>query len=745
MKAHRLTVRRYGLLALLTFLFIAFSLSRPANFMVTAQSVAPQGTLVELSQDDGVPDCAIGTGEGLNGKNFGWANKFKPSSYPATLRSVTVGFQRNLVNLEVIRDALYRIVVYADPENDGPAEGQEPIATFTGRVRGIDMFMTFNLITPVTIDSGSFVVGAIDDFGFGPLSALIDIPGKSNPRGSESYVSFDGGKNWQTQAEVFGGVPNCNGGAPVGAAGSWMIRATIETGTAAVPTVTKVKDPAAVEPWAVTVNAAGSEAVVANYVSDNLTVIKTADNSFQNLPVGDGPGGTADGPFGVAIDSLGTTYFVSLFGSNTIPSKEFPIDYATVGAGRVAVLAKQANGSFTQSFIAVGKGPKSPALGIVDGTTKLYVPCGGANRVDVINATTRTKLREVAVGVDPSSCTFALGRKKLYVTNFGDNTISVIDTRTDTKIKDIVIPNTVPPAPGMPPLPTLKNPIAAVISPTNGNLYVAFNSAADNPNGAIIEIDTCSDTLLRVVSDPATVGTPAGSAGASGIAAPTAPLTRNSTTGLTDGAGGGGGGIFGIAAFLTDKNSEVVFTNDGLGTVGVLDSRINQVVTAPALSSTNCPKPRGIATRTEILQTPDLSGSGTLYKLTAYVACGQPDNSVLVIKFPSLRENIDNVPVIESIELGKKFITIKGKGFSIDPRLEIVDPVTGVCLSFSKPAELGKDGAEIVQKATLTDGRKAKAVIKSGTTQIRVINFDGTVRLYSPFGGVSVAPGASPN
>ena len=543
MKAHRLTVRRFGLLALLVFLFIASALPQPTNFVVTAQSIAPHGTLVELSQDDGVPDCAIGTGEALNGKNFGWANKLTPPSYPATLRSVTIGFQRNLVNLEVIRDALYRIVVYGDPENDGPAQDQQPLATFTGRVRGIDLFMTFNLITPVTINSGSFVVGAIDDFGFGPIAALLDIPGKSTPRGSESYVSFNGGQTWRTQAAVFSGVPNCNGGAPETAAGSWMIRATIETGTAEVPTVTKIKDPAAVEPWGVTVNAVGSEAIVANYVSDNLTIIKTSDNTFQNLPVGDGPGGTPDGPYGVAVDLPGTTFFVSLFGSNTIPTKEFPIDYASVGAGRVAVLTKQANGTFTQSFIAVGKGPKTPALGTVDGITKLYVPCGGANRVEVINAATKTKVRDIAVGVDPSSCAFALGRKKLYVTNFGDNTISVIDTRTDTKIKDIVIPNTFPPAPGLPPWPTLKNPIAAVVSPTNGNLYVAFNSASDSPNGAIVEIDTCSDTLLRVVSDPATLGTPSGSAGASGIVAPTAPLIRNSTTGLTDGAGGGGGGI----------------------------------------------------------------------------------------------------------------------------------------------------------------------------------------------------------
>ncbi|MEW6129298.1 MAG: YncE family protein [Acidobacteriota bacterium] len=731
MKARPLTVRRLVLLALFAFLLTASSLIRPRQFVVTAQTVAPQGTLVELSLDDGQPECAAGTGDLLNGKNFGWANKLTPTVYPATLRTITIGFQRNIPDREVKRDALYRIVVYADPENDGPAQEQTPLAAFTGRVRGTESFMTFNLVTPVTIDAGSFVVGAIDDDGFGPLPAMVDIPGKSAQPGTESYLSFDGGVHWRTQASIFGSLPNCTGGAG-SAAGSWLIRATIETGTAETPTITKIKDPAAVEPWAVAVSANGAEAFVANYVSDNLTIVKTSDNSFINVPVGDGTGGAPDGPYGIAVDAANNLY-VTLFGSNTILTKEFPIDYATVAAGRVAVLSKQANGTYAQTFINVGKGPKTPALGMIDGTAKLYVPCGGDGRVDVINTATKTKIREIAVGVDPSSCTFSLGNSKLYVTNAGDGTISVIDTHTDTKIKDIVLPDTAPPAPGLPPLPALKNPVAATVSPTNGNLYVAFNDAAANPNGAIVEIDTCSDSFLRFVIDPATVGTPAGSAGATGIAAPTAPLTRNTTSGLTNEAGGGGGGIFGIASFLTDKNSEIVFTNDGLGIIGVIDSRIDQIVTAPAIAAANCPKLRGLATRTELLTAAGNPNQITGYKLTSFVACGQPDSSLLIVSVPSLRENIATVPVIDSLELGKKQILVKGKGFAQGTRLEVVDPASGICLSFTKAAHVNLEGTEIVQKAIVTDGRKARAVIPKGTrSPIRIINPDGTVRVYFP-------------
>src|SRR5262249_396859 len=161
-------------------------------------------------------------------------------------------------------------------------------------------------------------------------------------------------------------------------------------------------------------------------------------------------------------------------------------------------------------------------------------------RVDVINTATNEKVREIAVGNDPSSCAASLDGSKLYVTNSGDGTVSVIDTRTDTKIKDISIPPTTPAAPGLPPLPALKNPVSAVVSKSNGNLYVTYNGAVDSPNGAIVEINTCSDTLARVIIDPSTTGTPAGAAGATGIAAPTSALLRDAMTGTTPNAGGGG-------------------------------------------------------------------------------------------------------------------------------------------------------------------------------------------------------------
>ncbi len=747
MKPKIILARRLMLFALIASLLFVPMFHQTSTLTATAQDISPTGALQELSIDDGSGVCAAGTGANQNGKGFGWANKLTPTTYPATLRSVTIGFNRLVIGRSAVQDALYRIVVYADLEGDGPSNGQQPLATFTGRVRGeFNDFMTFNLISPVTINAGSFVVGAIDDFGFGQFPALIDVPGKSTPRGSESFVSFDAGGIWVTQASIFGTVPNCELNTPFPtAAGSWLIRATVESNPVDIPVVTRIKDPAAVEPWGVafgTTPQGVPEVLVTNYVSDNVTTIKTSDSSFQNLAVGDGPGGNADGPYGVVTNPGSGRVYVTLFGSNTIPSKEFPTDYSTVAAnGRVAVLERQSNGTYTQaSLITVGKGPKFAAYGgrgfiNTAFVEKLYVPCSGANRVDVINITTNQKVREIAVGNEPSSCTFSPLQGKIYVTNAGDGTISVIDVKTDTKIKDITIPTTAPPAPGLPPLPALRNPISGAISSTNNNLYVTYNGASDAPHGAIVEINTCSDSFVRFVTDQTITGTAAGSAGASGIPAPTAALTRDAGTGLTPNAGGGGGGPFGISSLTTTSglsSNLVMFTNDALGIVGAIDARIDQVVTAPPILLANCPKPRGVASQS----IPTSGLSPTL----AYVACGQPDNSVLAIRLPALRENITDVPMATLISVGKK-IFITGKGFVTGSRIEAIDPDTGLCLTFQNPPKVTNNGTELVQKSPLSDGRTIKSVFRGRGSPVyfRIINPDGSIRITS-VPGIAVDP-----
>ena len=56
-----------------------------------------------------------------------------------------------------------------------------------------------------------------------------------------------------------------------------MLRATVEVGTVDAFNVTKIMDPAAVEPWDVSIGSGA--ALVTNYVSDNMTVINPLGGS----------------------------------------------------------------------------------------------------------------------------------------------------------------------------------------------------------------------------------------------------------------------------------------------------------------------------------------------------------------------------------------------------------------------------------------------------------------------------------
>lgn len=726
-------------------LFVVFASALPhPSATVAAQDVTP-AALTELSIDNASSDsaslsCAFGlsdTPQTPRGQvQFSWANKLTPAAYPATLRAVTIGLNRlGPTGLEVLPDQLYRVAVYIDPENDGPADGQAPAATFIARARGREKVLTFNLAVPLQITSGSFVVAVIDEFKIAGFPAVYDTPGKSQPPGSASYISQDAGQHWVRVADLpFSDQGQCNH------PGSFFIRATVEAGTVAAFNVTKINDPAAVEPWDVSVG--NGMALVTNYVSDNLTIVNLSNNTLQNVALGDGPGGNADGPFGVigplfpgANAVAQVRVYVTLFGSNTIPSKEFPVDYSTVGEGRLVVLAQGPNNTYVPTVtINVGKGPRFPALVRVGGRAKIYVPCGGANRVDVIDAATNTKIAEIPVGLDPSSCIPGAGFTKLYVTNFGDGTISVIDTASDRKIKDIPRPSVPLPQPfgAMPATANvpLANPWRGAISPANGNLYITYWGTVGNlfPNGAIAEFDTCKDEFLRATLDDQTRGTPAGSVGSSGIAAPTAPLVRDSATGMTPGAGGGGGGPFSIVSGGT-SNHPMVFTNDGTGVVGMLDARIDQVVSVPLDGLTMCAKPRGVAVSIDPTNTA-INPPPLLAPRLAVIACGQPDNAVLLVKVPAVQaQPLAGFPVIESFTISDT-IRLVGSGFENGDRIEVLDQNTGACLTFNKPVKIKKGGAVLLQRGAMSNGRLPGEVTN---IVVRFVHQDGTILLLLPF------------
>lgn len=244
---NRLTVRSWkaesgtriaGALLILLFALVTCGVAIFSVFSTRgAQEVAKGNQLSDLSIDDGVAECSFGPPRSLKGKRgFGWVNKLTPSSYPAMLRSVTIGFERSPVGTAVQSDSLYRIIVYLDPEGDGPANGQAPNAAFIGRVHGNDQITTFNLIAPLSITNGSFAVGVIDEFGVADTLALFDTPGKSDPPGSESFFTLDGGGRWQK-------VSASPASSQIWSPGSFLIHATVELGTVDQLAILRIKQP----------------------------------------------------------------------------------------------------------------------------------------------------------------------------------------------------------------------------------------------------------------------------------------------------------------------------------------------------------------------------------------------------------------------------------------------------------------------------------------------------------------------
>ena len=204
---------------------------------------------------------------------------------------------------------------------------------------------------------------------------------------------------------------------------------------------------------------------------------------------------------------------------------------------------------------------------------------------------------------------------------------------------------------------------------------------------------------------------------------------RDPASGLTPGAGGGGGGPLGIASFLPRfavsgtvvTNPLMLFTNDGKGFVGVIDSRTNQVVSAPPIAVATCPKPRQLAL---VL---DQASS----RVIAYVACGQPDNSVLVVSVPGIPFQSDLPSSIEiNVISASDSLQLRGRGLTADIRVEILSADSTGCLTFERAAKIKKMGKKFLLKGPLSDGRRLSDVVGQGSSVIlRITLPDGTTRL----------------
>jgi hypothetical protein len=168
-----------------------------------------------LSIDDGVPENGLG---GSGDPGFGWFNLLKPDTYPATLKEVQIAFNNSSRGMR--SGSPIRILIFADPEEDGPNSGQRPQIILSVTSNSPGSFERYILPQTLTINSGAFVVGALDSIFVAELPAFIDQPGTITPAGSLSFFTLDNAQTFQRVSQFFPSF----GIAP----GSWLIRAVVE-------------------------------------------------------------------------------------------------------------------------------------------------------------------------------------------------------------------------------------------------------------------------------------------------------------------------------------------------------------------------------------------------------------------------------------------------------------------------------------------------------------------------------------
>jgi hypothetical protein len=181
---------------------------------LTGTGVAPTGGVhtTQLVVDDGTFESLAGFPNGSATAYF--VNRLTPPSYPATLRSVEIAFF-DVPNGLKKGDAL-NILTAANPSGSINLNGI-PLAATATTVAGVDQFNSFT-VTPITIQSGDFVVGFSAPNPANFYLMAVDTSSGSKQR---SYLSTDG--STFTPIDFYPDL-----------AGNFGIRATVDVGGSTV-------------------------------------------------------------------------------------------------------------------------------------------------------------------------------------------------------------------------------------------------------------------------------------------------------------------------------------------------------------------------------------------------------------------------------------------------------------------------------------------------------------------------------
>ena len=225
---------------------------------------------------------------------------------------------------------------------------------------------------------------------------------------------------------------------------TWVTVARADAVIATVPTGTN--------PNAIASDSVTNRVYVANYGSNNVTVINGATDSTTTVTVGTNPNAIA---------------------VNTLTNKIYVANY---GSGNITVIDGTTNSTTT---VTVGTNPIAIAINTI--TNMIYVANYGSNNVSVINGVTDS-MTTVSTGTNSAPQGIAVNpvTNKIYVANVKGNNVTIINGVNSSTIT----------------IPSVADPYTIAVNTVTNKVYV--NSGSYN----IIVIDGATDSTTTV-----TVGT----------------------------------------------------------------------------------------------------------------------------------------------------------------------------------------------------------------------------------------------
>jgi YVTN family beta-propeller protein len=187
-----------------------------------------------------------------------------------------------------------------------------------------------------------------------------------------------------------------------------------------------------------------------------------------------------DMPHGVKVNHGGTRVFISCMHSDEI----LQLDVATLGISR---RAKTGEGHAMAGAAAPANECSPTFVSVSPDDTRLYVACNYGNSLQVWDAATLTKIKEIPVGKGAYNVEPSPDGKLVIVTNKKDQSVSLIDAVRLTEIARI---------------PTSKKIVHGVAySPDNRLAYISSESIGADP-GAVDVIDLAAKKLVASISVP---------------------------------------------------------------------------------------------------------------------------------------------------------------------------------------------------------------------------------------------------